>query len=75
MPYYVYKIGQPLRTLEKIAQFDAYKEASHFAKARRTADGPVTTHRVRVIFAANEIQAEELLSEVREREPMTGEDY
>jgi hypothetical protein len=30
---------------------------------------------VKVIFAENELQAEDLLNQVREPEPMTGEDY
>jgi hypothetical protein len=72
MPYFIYNVHPPLRRLEKIAAFDAFKPASERAKAlRREADG----WEVKVIFADNELQAEDLLSQVREKEPITGDDW
>ncbi|MDP2808752.1 MAG: hypothetical protein Q8O34_01240 [Rhodocyclaceae bacterium] len=77
MPYYIYRVTSlgPVPRLEKISQFEAFKEASLEAKRlRREADlGAGET--IKTIFAANELQAEELLNEPRGEEPMTGEDY
>jgi hypothetical protein len=74
MPYYVYKITEkPLRLLEKLNEFAVFREASTYAKSRRGEAGPNTL--VKVMFAENELQAEEALNEVREAPPMIGDDY
>ena len=76
MPYYIYQLTQtgPLRQLEKLAQFDAFKEASTEAKRlRREAD--LTQCKIQVVFGDNELQAEEALSTVRPAEPLTGDDW
>ncbi len=75
MPYYIYKIHSPLRTLEKVAQHAAFKDASGEAKALRNSPDLPTGCSVKVIFADNELQAEDLLSQVREPEPLIGDDY
>jgi hypothetical protein len=72
MPYYVYKITPPKR-LEYIDEFDAYRDARSFTRARRkelTAGDGAT---LRMIFAPGKEQAERLLKEVREARPL-GED-
>ncbi len=72
MAYYVYKVHAPKR-LEYVNEFDAYREAKVFTRARRqklTLDDAFT---VRMIFAPNKEQAERLLTQVREARPM-GED-
>ena len=74
MPYYVYKI-MPMRLLEKVEQFDNFKEASAFAKSMRAKLTAQDNFTVKVIFGENELQAEDTLNQVREPEPMTGEDY
>jgi hypothetical protein len=74
MPYFVYKI-LPMRLLEKVTQFDTFKEASAFAKDMRSKQTPADNFTVKVMFAENELQAEDLLSQVREPEPMVGDDY
>jgi len=77
MPYYLYRITQvgPLKQLEKISQFDVFKEASVEAKRwRREGDLPANVA-VKVILAANELEAEDLLQQVREPEPTVGDDY
>lgn len=74
MPYYVYKI-MPMRLLEKVEQFDKFKEASAFAKSMRAKLTPQDNFTIKVIFGENELQAEDALNQVREPEPMTGEDY
>ncbi|MCX7156210.1 MAG: hypothetical protein NTW45_07185 [Rhodocyclales bacterium] len=77
MPYYIYRVTSlgPVPRLEKITQFDAFKEASQEVKRlRREADlGAGQT--IKTIFAETELQAEDLLSQPRVEEPMTGEDY
>jgi hypothetical protein len=74
MPYYVYKI-HPMRIVEKLAQFDKFKEASGHAKELRNALTGKDNYSIKVIFAENELHAEEMLGEVREKPPTTGEDY
>lgn len=77
MPYYIYRMTSlgPIPRLEKITQFDAFKAASTEAKRlRRETDlGPAEA--IKTIFAETELQAEDLLSQPRGEEPMTGEDY
>ena len=75
MPYFVYKIRPPFRQLEKIDSFASFKEASAFAKSVRAAMTAADNYTVKVIFGEDELQAEDLLNQVREPEPMTGEDY
>ena len=74
MPYYVYKIF-PMQILEKAQQFDTFKEASVHAKAMRKETKPTDNYSVKVMFADNELLAEDILSQVREPQPLTGEDY
>lgn len=70
MPYFVYRIGSgPVRTLTKLDAFPAFREASQFAKACRADQ----SGQIKVIFAENELNAEDLLSTVREAK-MTGDD-
>ena len=72
MAYYIYKGHAPQR-LEYVNEFDAYREAKVFTRARRqklTLDDAFT---VRMIFAPNKEQAERLLTQAREARPM-GED-
>ena len=72
MAYYVYKILANKR-LEYLDEFDGYREARAFTRARRaeleSGDGAA----VRMIFAPAREQAERLLREVREARPL-GED-
>lgn len=75
MPYFVYKIRSPFKQLEKVDSFAGFKEASAFAKALRAGMTAADNYTVKVIFAEDELQAEDLLTQVREPEPMTGEDY
>ena len=71
MPYYVYAV-KPFAQLEKLAQFDAFKEASAHAKALRAGQGQ-DSPRIKLMFAETELGAEDLLSQVRTRE-RTGDD-
>ena len=77
MPYYIYRVTPmgPIRQLEKITQFDSFKDASLEAKRLRRDTGLAAGETIKTIFAANELQAEDLLNQPRREEPMTGEDY
>ncbi|HUW49596.1 MAG TPA: hypothetical protein VMV75_01125 [Sulfuricella sp.] len=75
MPYFVYKITPPFKQLEKVEVFQTFKEAGAFAKTVRAGMTEADKYTVKVIFAEDELQAEDLLNQVREPEPMTGDDY
>lgn len=65
MPYYVFHV-KPLAQLVKLAEFDAFKEASAFAKAERAMDDPNGRRLIKVMFGEHQLAAEDLLSQVRE---------
>ncbi len=74
MPYYIYEIvEQPIRQLKKIGERPSFKEAGAEAKQLRAAG--TYAGAVKVVFAANELQAEDLLSQIREAPPLIGDDY
>lgn len=74
MPYFIYEI-HPMRIVKKVAQFDKFKDASAQAKEIRNRLTSADNYSIKVIFAENELHAEEMLCEVREKPPTTGEDY
>ncbi len=75
MPYFIYKIG-PLNILEKQAEADGFKEARVLAKDLRKSLLPNTGTRIQMIFADNELAAEDMLSQPRELDPsLAGDDY
>jgi hypothetical protein len=69
MPYYVFKITQPteiIKNLDFQDSFEDYKEARNFSREMRKElplDSGVT---VKLIHAANQLAAEELLMEKRD---------
>lgn len=74
MPYYIYDIvEQPIRQLKKLALHPSFKEAS--TEAKRLRAEAVYPGTIKVIFAENELQAEDLLSQVRQAPPLIGDDY
>jgi hypothetical protein len=77
MPYYLYRVTQfgPVKQLDKLTQFDGFKEASTEAKRQRMEPDLPAGAQVKVIFADNELMAEDLLTQVRESEPITGDDW
>jgi hypothetical protein len=75
MPYYIYRIHPPLRRLEQVEAHETFRAASDRAKDLRRAIAPGEDYQVKVIYAENELQAEDLLSQVREKEPLTGDDW
>lgn len=70
MPYFVYRVTagptELAKTLELQEEFAQYKDARNFAREQRKALGPDTDVTVKVIFAANALEAEERLMEHRE---------
>jgi hypothetical protein len=77
LAYYLYKITQigPVKQLDKLAEFETFKPASAEAKRLRVEGDLPANVVVKVIFADNELQAEDLLQQVREPEPLIGDDY
>lgn len=75
MPYYVYKVFDfPLKRVEKIEQHEKYKEGAERSKFLRRELALSEKCNVKMIFAENELQAEELLMQVREPAPELGDD-
>ncbi len=70
MPYYVYLIKPSVtnlvKDLEKISEFESFKEAKTFVKDKRSSQGGDEGVTYKIIFAKNVLQAEEQLSEQRE---------
>ncbi len=65
MPYFVYRMeSRPIKLLRKLDAFDSFSQASSYAKEARA--GLPEGILIKVIFAENELQAEDLLSTPRE---------
>lgn len=77
MPYYIYRITPtgPIRQLTKLSQFDAFKEASNEAKRLRRESDLAQGELIKTMFAANELEAEDLLNQPPKEDITTGEDY
>lgn len=75
MPYFVYKIVEGptelIKNLEKLAEYDSYKEAKKNARELRSKIDDGGTQ-IKVMFADNALHAEELLMEKRD-EPILKE--
>ena len=71
MPYYVYKIQNAemdlLKQLELVTQFDSFKEAKNHARDLRGQQAEGDTTVIKVMFADNQLHAEEQLMEKREK--------
>ncbi len=75
MPYYIYKIFDfPMKRVEKIEQHEVYKLSADRSKVLRRELAISEQCNVKMIFADNELQAEELLMQVREPAPELGDD-
>jgi hypothetical protein len=71
MPYYIYRITeQPIRLLKKIEQLETYREASARVKQLRAELEDNSPAMIKMIHADTELQAEDLLNEVREKPPL-----
>ncbi len=71
MPYYIYKITPGptdlTKSLEKLEQHEAFKDAKLRAREMRAAMDSGDNHIIKVMFAENELDAEEKLMEKREQ--------
>lgn len=76
MAYFIYRIKtQPIKMLDKIEQHDTYRAASGRVKSLRTEEtAKGSTALIKMIHADNELHAEDLLNQVRERQPELGDD-
>lgn len=74
MPYYVYRVF-PFRRLEKVDALPNYRQASARLRALRKEVGSGAGFTARLIYAENELEAEDLLSQDRPPEGMVGDDY
>jgi hypothetical protein len=68
LPYYIYRV-KPFAQLEKLAEHAAFAAASAQAKSMRVAQPAGEPGKIKVIFAETELQAEDLLLQVRDRGP------
>jgi hypothetical protein len=73
LPYFVYRVF-PFRRLEKVAEVPTFRDASVQAKALRVSPDRAADSMVKVVFAADENEAENLLSEFRAPKPGVADD-
>jgi len=70
MAYYVFKITQPtpiVKNLDFQTSFEVFKEAKVYVRAQRAELPAGTNITVKMVHAANQLQAEEMLLETREK--------
>lgn len=76
MPYYVYKMNEGVsavvKNLECLDEFESFKDAKNLARSKRQEQDKDDPTIYKVIFAANQLAAEEMLTEKRE-EPILRE--
>jgi len=71
MPYYVYKVETAelamLKQLDLIKTFEKFKEAKNFARDVRAEQAESDVAEIKVMFADNQLAAEEMLMEKRDK--------
>ena len=72
MPYYVFKMSSPegmelVKNLELISDYESFREAKNFAKEQRAQLDKDDTGVIKVMFAENQLLAEEQLLAYREK--------
>jgi hypothetical protein len=71
MPYYVFRInesaGALVKNLELIETFEKFRDAKLFAKEQRASAEVGDMSMIKVMFADNQLSAEEQLMEKREK--------
>ena len=75
MPYYVFRMGM-FKVLEKQSEWPSFKEArTHTNELRKTLD-PKSGDKYKMIFAENEIAAQEtLIAERNIEKTLSGDDW
>ncbi|HEY5633800.1 MAG TPA: hypothetical protein VIT02_08560 [Burkholderiaceae bacterium] len=73
MPYYVFRTAGLLGLPERLGEAPGYRDAKALmTEIRAQADDPAS---IRMVFAANEIEAADLLTQPREPDPsLAGDD-
>lgn len=71
MPYYVFKMTSPegmelVKNLKLLSNFESFREAKNYAKEQRAALDAADVSLVKVMFADNQLLAEEQLLAYRE---------
>lgn len=70
MPYFIYRITErPIRMLDMQEQHESYRDAAARVKQLRAEHSGDASYVVKMIFADNELHAEDLLNQVREPNP------
>jgi len=77
MPYYIFKMSSPegmdlVKNLELLDEFTSFKEAKARVRDLRTQLDDADTQAIKMMFADNQLLAEEQLLEFREK-PITME--
>jgi hypothetical protein len=72
MPYYVFKMTSPegmelVKNLQLMNDFELFREAKNFAKIQRAELAKDDTSLIKVMFAENQLLAEEQLLAYREK--------
>lgn len=72
MPYYVFKMSSPegmelVKNLELVGDYESFREAKNFAKEQRAALDKDDNSAIKVMFADNQLLAEEQLLAYREK--------
>lgn len=71
MPYYVFKMQNAelamLKQLELIGEYEKFKDAKKFAREQRAALGEDSDITIKMTLADNQLMAEEMLMEAREK--------
>jgi len=72
MAYYVFKMSSPegmelVKNLELLADFESFREAKNFAKRARAELDKADAALIKVMFADNQLLAEEQLLAYREK--------
>lgn len=70
MPYFIYRITErPIRMLDMQEQHESYRDAAARVKELRAELPDNAAYVVKMIFADNELHAEDLLNQLREPNP------
>ncbi|PCJ88013.1 MAG: hypothetical protein COA54_04420 [Thiotrichaceae bacterium] len=72
MPYYVFKMSSPegmalVKNLELIGDYESFRDAKNFAKSQRSELDNADTAQIKVMFADNQLLAEEQLMQHRDK--------
>ncbi|MBX3614532.1 MAG: hypothetical protein KF786_13265 [Burkholderiaceae bacterium] len=68
MPYFVFRIAGIVGLPERLAEAPSYREAKAILRELRAREGGDAAP-IRMVFAANEIEAADLLTQPREPDP------